>query len=712
MKKSILALVIAAAITGCGSSEDVSNVEPSASLESTSSNITKVSGYVGNGSIQGATVTVSKIINNAKTPFENDEVNSSSLVTDENGFYSIEISNYTGPIKIEVSSNENTIATCEATLGCGHFTFSQDMKYSEINTEFNLSSIAYVSDGSTEVQSNVSVISHITAELLKDTHINEQSINITSANIASLFSLENNYTNVKPFKTHQLSSVNNQENIEGLKYSIFNSGIANALYQDERDLSSVSTRITSAIEDLKFAQGKLLAIQDEDASFEFTVSNTYGGAVTAAQFIASTLPEEQRQIVDQLAVEIENTQQSKIAKISGNDARVEPTPTLFTSGENLDKAKAMVNDIRVFANLFDISGNSTSSLISQGKELEPVLKDTTKLLKDELESFTLLNETISAIGQINREINDGLTTGNVFNIKDYTTLPDITGTVILNKSGRSFFANISSEQSVIQITAGIQTHAGNKAEKISLNGLLSTPSFELKVKQASYANFEFLTDSAQRSSDELSGGDLALNIELKSKGQDNNLNFSGQFEFDFVTNSALSSEDRELVIIPNSMLLLGDFSDDNANSIFALLTVMIQNAEEQLDVDSYQNLLNSLKIDTGISVSSSINEYETSVYLFMDDTNGKNQLLNLSLTYSEPDTNSARKLSVVHDSENKTTLLTNPEKVRLEIFDKSITVNGEAQLGKVTLDSEELAIIIKRDNLTMIRYKDGSLETL
>lgn len=711
MKKSIITLAVTGMLVGCGSSGEGASTPSSDVVEQTPPSavqkITTLSGYVGNRSIKHADISAYKFVNGDFKQFSSEELGNSILKTDTNGRYELQISDYKGPVKVVITPNESTIAICEATIGCGDKAFSESMTYEEIGYEFNLSSIGYVQESDDSVQLNVSTMSHLTAGLIANQSvIDADVISTISANVASLFTLEATSMNLTPASIYNIEALSNEQNIASIRYAVFNSGISNAIYDGE--LNTVTDRLSTASDDLINANGHMLINDDGDNEFELSIQNTYAGAVSAAQHLSNLMPLDKGIKLHELAVTISNEKQTKMVSNS-IEQRISPTPRTPTAGSDVDKAKAIVNDVRVFANLFDVQ--QTNSIIPRGQQFKNLFDNSAILIKNEIHNFSLISDVVSAVSKINKELNSKDITGTSFNIAEYVTNPNILGTVVLDKVRNVFIINASVNDEVIQITASIQTHANKLTEKISINGNLENDSFSLKLNESSYANLSFNTVESDRKLEEVKSGNLKLEVSILSKQESSPISFNGQLELDFIINIQRKDLHR-VVVIPNNMLLLGDFKDLEMNdSIFSVLTIMVPNANENLDVNNYQEL-NSLKIDAAISTSVELNNYKVSLLLYKDGITDGSNGLHLTANYKLPDSNKQRNFSVNYEDESETFYVTNPDQITMKISRSPTLINGEQKLGDITYKSTELARLVKRNSLTLIKYKDGSIETL
>ncbi|MDP7593272.1 MAG: DUF5011 domain-containing protein [Litorilituus sp.] len=629
------------------------------------------------GVLTNAVVTVYKFINDEALALTDDELVNANIVTDDTGNYSFTVLDYDGPIKVELSPSTDpanpTTMTCDAPAGCGDKDFGQKIDLTAADPEFKLAAISVVTPESKgDVKVNVSALTHLASELIEASNegITTESVSEESSKIANTFGISGNLTQLEPTVTDDAAAVAVEDNEEELRYGLINAGIMSALFSGEIDGSSVlSTKLATVAIDLVSNDGALLVNQDEDEDFELALADVLSGASDAAAAAAEAIKADDsiqgaEDILEDLAqeeVNLENEQAWQEANV-GEDGLAEVITEEPTEGDAVTKAKAMVEDMRLFTHLFDEETDEGAGLVTQGDEYVALLDSASLMINTESESFTLLAQISEVLATLSMEYDAGTITPEMAaaGINIATLIQGATGSIAFDEEtangGISFNVDVTSGSEIVTLNAEVIFAEDELSLTLNINGSVESAGASFMVKDGSLAKIVLDTAISRDALEndtfegEMVSGELILDIELAQKTTatiTNPVTFTGLLSTELLPIDEHVLDEHwvwdennqqdivtygrpqiETFVLPEMLTLSGEFSALEGDSISAVLTAGINNlagyeapefkyiGKEVADVMniSFSDDLNTIVITEADKVSDEQQSTETRVY--------------------------------------------------------------------------------------------------
>ncbi|KPH95484.1 hypothetical protein AMS58_07105 [Pseudoalteromonas porphyrae] len=622
-KKSLLALSVVAVLSGCGGSSD--NKKPEITDPVVTDPVTpvvseaQVKGVASKGTLKNAQLTFYKYENGEAIELTADELGDSSLVTDETGHYSVSLKGVAGLVKVKVSASQDTasptIMVCDAPVGCGKneadqtIAYGDDVNLTVQDPEFSLTSILNLPQGesNSENTSNITPLTHIATELAQSRGaITEQTISDAHSQIANVFGLIGALNSLAPTAIENPSAILNEENISAVRYALINAGIANALYSDA-GTDNVSAKLSSAITDLVAADGGILVTNaaDDDDEFEFSVEDVLSGAEQATLQLIEIIKKDPQLVtelsgldaLEQLVTNLVNEKKAKAAE-AGDSGRIKGKVSDQTQGDAIAKAAAMVNDIRLFANLFDVTKSSGADFESEGEKFVSLVESAGDMVAEQGDSFALLSDVIEAITQINQQRQETDNSATMFDLKDYLSTGG-TGTVILDEENLTFKVTAAAGTESLTLDIAINALQDNQQYQLALSGMAENDAVKFEITQGSHATIS-LDRAVTRAQIEAGGvdaepikGELSLTVELAQKSTEtvtNPISFKGALTGELLPVDVYSADtsnydaetawdytlEQDTLILPKMVSLSGEFSSLQGEMIKATATVNIK----------------------------------------------------------------------------------------------------------------------------------------
>ena len=395
-----------------------------------------------------------------------------------------------------------------------------------------------------------------------------------------------------------------------------------ALYSGHNSSENVlSGNLTNAINDLITNDGALLVNQDENVDgFELSLVDVLDGASAAANAVAAAIaadPEltESAEILAQLEQEETNLEnQAEFAATNvGENGRIDPVSEQPTEGDAIAKAKAMVDDIRLFTHLFKVGTDSNTAISGEGAQYISLIDDAGVMVETEAASFLLLAEVADAITELSIMYEEGTLTGTEFSIDEYLSLEGAEGLVTFDEEttngGMLFSINATSGTEIVNLSIEAIIAENGLDVTLALSGTIESANAKLTLADDSLAKIH-LDDAVTRDALEsesydgsISSGELMLTLTLEQKATatvTNPVKFTGLVKTKLIPVSvpSLSIEggwdensqsdnysfmpNLDTVILPEMLTLSGGFSSAQGNVIKATLTAGIK------DLESYQ----------------------------------------------------------------------------------------------------------------------------
>ncbi|VUD56715.1 hypothetical protein TDB9533_02362 [Thalassocella blandensis] len=332
------------ALTACGTGEAqkevldniVADIEDAGTDTETPVSIT-IEGVAAKGLISNGEVNVHPIINGVLSTSS-----SGSGQTDENGAFTVSVDSYDGnPFVVRVTTNTNTTMKCDLSGGCGGGTsFGDNVPLTD--SSFSLDAILPpVSSSNANV--NISVLTHIaTNSALENLSASSNpTSNIRNANssVANRFGILGDLTTLPIVDLTNTTSLVDVSN-DVLKYNTISAGIVDALLQ-----SDTSANIQNAVQAFaaQYVNDEGLADREVTDSSTVTLSEILSQASNILQTIESR---DTNGLLNLNNIQAVISDARQVADM-GSTEPYSGTP-VDGNFDDLEKAKAMVNDIREF----------------------------------------------------------------------------------------------------------------------------------------------------------------------------------------------------------------------------------------------------------------------------------------------------------------------------------------------------------------------------
>jgi len=552
--KTLVCIAIATTISACGSSNKskdpiVTTPDPVPVPTQTTVNGTAIKGIISNG-----VITVFKYVDGAPVALTEEELEGSDFSTDDAGVYSITLLDYEGPLKVKVSPSTDTdnptMMLCDVPDGCGDIAFGQSVNLTTSDSAFSLSSITTVDPSETEpVLINISAVTHIATMLVEaqDT-ISAETIGTTLSEVGNSLGIIGDITQLTPTDINSNSAVAGEDNSAELRYGLINAAIAGALFDQLPDDVSASDRLAEATADLVENDGEFIIAQDDDDSFELALTEVLTQASDIATTVAQNINDDTAltntggvvDLLDQTSTNLINENIVRVAQ-SGDDGRVETISDQTIDGDAIAQAAGLVDDIRVFANLFDITKSSGAEVSSHADAAVILAEDASAMLLAEKDTFTLLADIAGALSDIQIAIDDETTDATSFNLADWLTAEDsatATGTVTFDQQSRIFSINALNNGQTFNLSIAISTENDDTSAKLAISGEVSTTGMVLTIADSSFAQLNFAQAISEETLDseespEPISGQLSLTVTLAQVSTDavtNPVSFTGMVQ--------------------------------------------------------------------------------------------------------------------------------------------------------------------------------------
>lgn len=621
-KKTLLALGVLSVLSGCGSdSNDNQTNTKQDSTPETQVTTNEIKGVAAKGTLINAPVTFFKYENGEPVQLDSQ----TTVVTDEKGLFNATVNNAQGIVKAQISVSQDaknpTYMICDAPAGCGQndtnnkIAFGERVNLTEVAPDLVLSTFVNVTEQPSTA--NITPLTHFAAAIAQQRgEVTSDSIATAHSEIADLFGLVGALHQMKPAMIEDSASLVDGNNSEDLRYALINAGIAHALFSDLSDENNaLSTRLAEAITDIQATDGAFLAnsAHDDDASFEFNLSDILAGAELASQQLI-TLIKADPALADKLdnLSELEKLSTSLHNEMLSADTqstdRVKGQAQQQSGDDAVAKAAAMVQDIRVFANLFDVADTNGKEVRTQGDEFVALIDDATDMVRDQANSYKLLADVSEALALIDSARRAGQLPNNNQPIKldDYLELAGATGVAVIDETGLVFSVTASAGDEQLEADAKITVAQDNKTYTLAVSGKVENKAAALTIHTGSQVKVvlnqavtvkQLKTDNAPAFDGR--SGNLTLNVSLAQKATDtvtNPVSFNGIFSAELIakhietleqtsTSSGSSwlfntSVRPDTIFVPGMLSLRGAFGAAQGSQVGASLTVKLDNLSE------------------------------------------------------------------------------------------------------------------------------------
>jgi len=669
-KRSIISAALISVLSACGGSSSSSTplpvvVEPPAPVPVPVKTV--IEGKAIKGTIANAVVTVYKYVNGQAVKLEAAELEAASIITEADGSYTVTILDYDGPVKVELSVDENTTMICDAPSGCGEVAHGDPIALSTVDPTLVLSAISTVgTDNAGAANVNVSALTHLAAALIEadDAGVSSASIQTQSSVIANAFNIMGSLTELEPTAVENAASVADEDNANELRYGLINAGIMNALFSGETNANGVlSGRLSEVVDDLVEHDGALLVNQDEaDEGFELSLVEVLDGAgaaaIAAVEAIAADTElssQDNSEILGELEQQETNLEnQSEYEEANeGEDGRSEPEVEVPTEGDAIAKAKAMVEDVRLFSHLFEVGSDSNTGIASEGDKYIELIDSAGVMVESEAASFLLLADVADALSEISMAYDAGTITEGTFPIGSFLSIEGAVGSITIDEKtdngGMLFTISATSGDEKIALNAAVVFAEDGLSLNLNLDGSIESAGAMLSLSEGSFAKVNLDSAISRESLEddsfegEVASGELSLEVVLEQKATDtvtNPVAFTGMIKTKLMpvtvhtlnektewardeNGDLLRNDDGTLVrdengyiirefdryakdtdkkILPEMLTLSGGFSSLSGNLIKATFTVNIQDLENY-EAPEFENIGAPVEDLLAVSVS-------------------------------------------------------------------------------------------------------------
>ncbi len=617
LKRSLIALALTSTLAACGSDSSTTTT-PTTPVE------TVVDGKGIKGVLTNAIVTVYKFNDDGtQEALTEQELTNANLVTDGEGNYSFTVVDYDGPIKVELSPRpadpdnpeNNTTMTCDAPAGCGDTAFGDQIDLSVADNDFKLASISVVDSNSNgEVKMNVSALTHLATALIEadESGINAASVTENSAQIASTFGIIGDITQLEPTVVDDAAAVAVEDNDAELRYGLINAGIMAALFSGEAGSAEIlSSKLAEVAADLVENDGKFLPSQDDNEdTFELALDDVWNGMAAATSTAAAAIAADNTLTAQVNLAQLETELVNESIFITSNideNGFVTIITDVPTEGDAVAKAKAMVDDVRLFSHLFDKETDQGAGIKGQGDEYISLLKYAGVMVKTEADSFELLAQLSDTLADLSLAydagtINEAVAAAGV-NIATY--IDGATGTIIFDEAtatgGILFTVDATSGNEKVKLNAAAEFSEDNKSITLTFDGLLESAGAVFTLNEGSFAQVNLDTAASREAFDndtyegEIVSGELELTLSLAQKADvPNPITFEGmiktkllpvkergldeRWDWDEQNQQSVTSYGRpefETFVLPETLSLSGGFSSLEGDLVEATLTVNV-----------------------------------------------------------------------------------------------------------------------------------------
>ncbi|NRA61343.1 MAG: hypothetical protein HRU25_10635 [Psychrobium sp.] len=649
--KTLTCIAISTALAACGSSSKKN--EPVITPDPDPTPVERVvEGIAIKGLLTNAVVSVFKYVDSKAVALTDKELKEAIITTDETGSYTITLLDYQGPVKVEIKpstdNNKPTMMLCDAPIGCGDVAFGSAINLTISEPDFTLSAISVIGAGAEPVKVNISAVTHLATQVVeaKDT-IDASSVNETLSAVANSLGISGDINTLEPTNTNDATAVANEDNEAELHYGLINAGIAQALFSDTAS-GSMTEKLAQAASDLVANDGSFLAIADgDDSSFELSLTQILEGAAAVTRQLikdpalasnTSLLADLEQETVD-LGHEILIKKESADA-----DGRITPVADSTTDGDAIAKGQALVSDIRVLANLFDLTKISGQDVDNKGNKFVELTRAASDMINAEANSITLLSEISMAVADIANAHEQNPSKTN-FLLEDYRVADSTaSGTIIYNMATHTYSADVVDGATTAKLQLAAKIGDNNQSIDVSMSGTVTGASATFTLAESSNVSLDFgqTITLAMLQDDEFNvepvGGELTIDVQLVQKATDtvtNPITFAGKISAKLVTlatpqiteifnrNGDLRVRmNVEQLLLPEMFSLSGSVSDNDSDGLSIMLTVAApdiashQTAGFAIDGISLADYVKVTASDDGNTITTTFKDAftETTVY--------------------------------------------------------------------------------------------------
>lgn len=342
---TVLAMVSLLSACGGGGSSSGSSHEanPASSVQKAT-----VKGTVSKGVIRNGVVTIYAIENGTAT------IQLASTTTNENGQFSALISNYDGPVYVEVTASSSGTPTrmiCDAAAGCGSFADGDALDTNsngvidfgesfDVSQDFLLTTS--LPSSQLNAQTSVSTLTHLATQLAAQypQGLNDISIAVAMSQVQNLFGLEGNLLTLNAIDITNPTALAGASSSE-LRYALLSSAIMGLT--NDIAFSSTLSALTSSFQ----SNNGQLTQRDDDAITPSYLDLVEQALATAQQLNLTSFVTEFQQLANTL-------QNADLNSLTSAEAAA------TAGGQAAEKINAFMADLALWQGYLSLDPNQTS----------------------------------------------------------------------------------------------------------------------------------------------------------------------------------------------------------------------------------------------------------------------------------------------------------------------------------------------------------------
>lgn len=686
-KKSAIAAAVSVALTlgGCGS-DDIDDAlkqmeDAAAELEAgrSSEQESTVSGVAMKGVIRQGLVAVVELDDSG-----NELGTVGTAVTDDTGRYSAELddSYAGGALLMRVTADANTTMICDVHVdeGC---TYGDPVA---LESTFKLQAVVPELEGGAAV-AQITAMTNMAVERARENGgLSRQSIRSANSEVSQLVGV-----NVLSTEPVDITGENTEASEEALTYAAFLAGAGQVAYEDPEGMARGLEKLAESFKDGKFDEDDEVGIDRLiDAVDDEAIRSDVKNKVSALQ--------------------------SQIAgiRITVENGEFDPEPQdVSESSDDIAQAKVLVGEIRTWFKSFEELEDPMDAFGVEVEAAADVLNpDTNEIFEQvaaiyravelDLKSVTSLSDLLESDREVTYQSASGSeafvlvnTIQNEDDTLELTVSPEsgVDFSLVMNTSVNSTFIDSAIEGAEIEepVTGDfmVSGYIENETSKLTLTDL------QMVVNSATQKQPRML-EKQQGPYIQVSGG---LSIEAKGKGT-----FSGSAEAVFVATATEESSFNNESFEPelSMMKLDGSITTVTGNELTGRFLAEASPAVAEETEEDYQNVSITANVDLEL-----LGQPEASITVHADRTgfNDGNGIIEL--------TRDGKTLKLVaqgyDDLEGAVTFsIADGASLKLEISEDRENSSGVLTVNKKPVGT----VIIEDDELPMVRYEDGSFESL
>lgn len=368
MSRSTVPALLAAAIIATGCSDSSNN--SSSSTPDAQDEISTISGSAVKGLMSSATVSIHSIVDGSPSllPLATGQ-------TDDAGQYTINITNYTGPVIVLLTTTTSTLMVCDSAIGCGttvnnsldtntNGTIDFGEKY-QPSLNLELTAMVPTVTAGEDLPVQITPITHAAAELAVAQVASGGTLDastISSANIqvAAVLGLPSDILSTPPVDITQIPA---DATTDAIEYAALLGSLATMAAEDGTDNSAIIDEFAEA---LILNDGQLVQNSSADV---FTLDELYEKSIEVV-VAAETTSDANLEVIQSELSESQLISQNAEAGAVTDVVIPEDTGTLTT----MLAAKSLSSDVRTWGNLIEQQGDGPAQQLETHVDaIEPTL---------------------------------------------------------------------------------------------------------------------------------------------------------------------------------------------------------------------------------------------------------------------------------------------------------------------------------------------------